>query len=357
MTRAPIWILLTLLAAGCRQPGETVTGNAVELEEIARSDRRWTGIAVSKEGRIFVNFPRWSDDVPVSVAELYAGSRANPYPDRYWNNWDKGVSPGEHFVCVQALYVDDEDFLWILDPANPKFEGVVAGGPKLVKVDLSTNSVVDVVAFDLHAAPEGSYLNDVRVDTKTKTAYLTDSGLGALVVVDLESKRARRLLAEHPSTKAEEIVLRIGGLEWRAQGGSTPQVHADGIALSPDRRHIFWQALTGRTLYWIATRDLLDQSLDAEQLGARVQRAAESGASDGLLYAPDGYLYFASIEAGAIRRLKMGGGGFEVVAKDPRISWPDSFALGPDGSIYFTTARIHEGDRPRGPFRVFRFRP
>ena len=30
-----------------------------ELVEVARSDRQWTGVAVSKDGRIFVNYARW----------------------------------------------------------------------------------------------------------------------------------------------------------------------------------------------------------------------------------------------------------------------------------------------------------
>ena len=39
------------------------------IEEATRT-RQWTGIAVSPSGRVFVNFPRWSPDVPMSVGEL-----------------------------------------------------------------------------------------------------------------------------------------------------------------------------------------------------------------------------------------------------------------------------------------------
>ena len=31
-----------------------------------------TGVAVSADGRVFVNFPRWTEDSPVSVAEVGA---------------------------------------------------------------------------------------------------------------------------------------------------------------------------------------------------------------------------------------------------------------------------------------------
>ena len=43
---------------------------AASVEEVASNERLWTGVAVSQSGRMFVNFPRWSTDVPTSVAEL-----------------------------------------------------------------------------------------------------------------------------------------------------------------------------------------------------------------------------------------------------------------------------------------------
>ena len=36
-------------------------------------DSQITGVAVSKEGRMFVNLPRWTRDVPISVAEVVDG--------------------------------------------------------------------------------------------------------------------------------------------------------------------------------------------------------------------------------------------------------------------------------------------
>ena len=44
-----------------------------------------TGVSVSHRGRIFVNFPKWGDDVPATVVELRDG-REVPYPDQAWND-------------------------------------------------------------------------------------------------------------------------------------------------------------------------------------------------------------------------------------------------------------------------------
>ena len=78
-----------------------------ELIELAQSERLWTGVAVSQEGRIFVNFPRWSTDVPVSVAEVKMSGEIVPYPDMAWSGWTSDDSPEDSFVCVQSVFIDN----------------------------------------------------------------------------------------------------------------------------------------------------------------------------------------------------------------------------------------------------------
>lgn len=363
--------LLLLLLAACGTESTTPP----RLELVAESRRQWTGVAVSPDGRLFVNYPRWSDkgDLRVEVAQIVDGEpvpaatvsrpsvaelvdgRPVPYPDARWNTWASGDDPATHLVCVQSVTVDDEGFLWILDPANPMFAGVVPGGPKLLKVDLAKNEVVRTFRFDETVAPPDSYLNDVRIDTGRGVAYLSESGAGALVVLDTKTGVGRRLLADHPSTKAEPIEPVIGGTPWK-RGGETPQVHADGIALSPDRAWVYYQALTGRTLYRVPTAKLRDASLSPEALAASVEKVAESGVSDGILFDRDGFLYLSSLEQDAVNRLTPDHER-ELVVHDPRLAWPDSFALAVDGSIYVTTAQIHRGPNPPDPYRLWHIRP
>jgi hypothetical protein len=178
-----------------------------------------TGVAVSKSGRIFVNFPDWSDGHTISVAEIVNG-QPQPFPNEEWN---RPGTPKDHFVCVQSVYVDESDSLWILDPAAPRMKEIVKGGPKLVKVDLVKNAVVQTIPFGEGVAPKKSYLNDVRVDIKTQTAFITDSGLGAIVIVDLRTGKARRLLEGDHSTQAEkDFKLQVNGRELLAEDGKPP---------------------------------------------------------------------------------------------------------------------------------------
>ncbi len=200
---------------------------AAELQEVASfPDQQITGVGVSaKSGRVFVNFPLWSDDHSLSIAEFVDG-QPRPFPNEDWN---KPGEPGTHHVCVQSVVVDDQDNLWILDPAAPKMQKIVEGGPKLVKVDLNTNQVVQTIPFGEDIAPSKSYLNDVRIDTKANTAFITESGKGAIIVVDLKTGKARRLLDGHKSTQFEkDVKITVDGKELLDQEKKAPpQIAAD----------------------------------------------------------------------------------------------------------------------------------
>ncbi len=319
------------------------------LGEAARSERLWTGVAVSEAGRIFASYPRWSEDGGHSVAEITGESPPAPYPDSTWNRWDETDDPAGRFVCVQSVYVDDEDDLWILDPASPLFRGVVPGGAKLVRVDLATNHVVRTYPLDSTVASPRSYLNDVRVDTKRRFAYISESGEGSIVIVNLRTGAARRVLAGHSSTAAEDTVIVVEGVRIKAP------VHCDGIALDPKREYLYYQALRGRTLYRIATRLLRDFKTPEAALAKGVERVARTGAADGIEFDGAGNLYLTALEHNAIRRFTPGG-ALETVIRDPRLRWPDSLSIARDGSVYVTTSQLHLGPNRVDPYRIFRLR-
>jgi sugar lactone lactonase YvrE len=327
-----------------------------------------TTLAVAPSGRLFVNFPNWWDQPPFAVAEVVAG-KLRPYPKGAWNRWngEPGAAASRAFVCVQAVYVDGcGKSLWVVDSGNPLrlSPGTVAGGPKLVQIDLGKNRVTRVIAFDAGIAPEDSYLNDVRIDHRTATAYLTDSGTGAIVVVDLERGTSRRLLSDHPSTKAEGCVVpRVGGAPWRTFLGVAPRIHADGLALSPDGAHLYYRALTARTLYRVPTAVLRDAGNTAEEIGEAVEVVATTSATDGMWMDHDGSLYMTAIEHDAIER-RTANGKLETVVRDGLIQWPDAVVVHHGASkshVYFTASQIHKswpfqnGVSTRvHPYQVFR---
>src|SRR5690242_19368184 len=347
------------------------------LEPVAYFDGAMpTGVTISqKQGRIFVNFPRWGDDVPFTVAEIRDG-KAIAFPDEAINQTDQNDQAAA-LVSVQSVVIDPADRLWILDTGSPMFQPIMYGGPKLVCVDLNTDKVIRKILFPQDVALPTTYLNDVRFDLRRGSegmAFITDSsqnGPNGITVVDLASGKSYRRLHDHPSTKAEQIQTFLPIVEGRPllehqPDGSVKQgagMGADGIAISSDGARLYYCPLGSRKLYSVDTDALADQSLgDREKVGVTVNDEGDrGGAADGLESDAAGYIYSTNYEHNAILRRRSGGGQWETIAHDTRLLWPDTLSLAADGYLYVTAnqlhrqARFHKGhDLRRKPYTLFR---
>ncbi|MER2250468.1 L-dopachrome tautomerase-related protein [Methylorubrum podarium] len=359
MTRSLTALAVALLAGtvACPLPVRAQEGKAA-LSKVARFEHQVTGVTVARDGRIFVNFPRWSEDAPVSVAELKDGKPV-PFPDDQWNAWRNAradeLSPKDHFVCVQSVVADGQDRLWVVDAAAPAMAHVIKDGPKLVGIDLKTNTVIKTIPFDTTTVLQASYLNDVRIAPDGKTAYLTDSGAeGALIVVDLDSGSAKRILSGDPSTMPDKsVTVSYDGKPLRRPDGRGVEFAADGIALSNDGKTLYWQAIKGKTLYSLPTdaltgwaaASLVPDTLTDKSLAGKVAKVGENGVADGLLIARrDGRMYVTSPQDNAVKVRDLSGGkdGLTTLVQDPSLRWPDTFGEGPDGTIYVTTSHIQD---------------
>jgi sugar lactone lactonase YvrE len=348
------------------QDASGVTSPSTELRLIARFEHQVTGVAVVQDGRRFVNFPRWTDDAPVSVAEVLGDGALRPYPDEAWNSWRNAraneMDVGRHFVCVQSIVPDGRGNLWVLDPGAPGNEKILEGAPKLVKIDLETDTVAKVILVAPDVALQGTYLNDIRFSPDGRLGYITDSGTrGAIIVVDLESGEGWRALDGHPSTQVDKSVkVEIDGEPLVRPDGRQPTFAADGIAISGDGKTLFYQALTGRTLYSVPTAKLLKNVSEVER-GDAVTVVAKTHIADGLWMSKAGVLYLTSPSDFSITQLS--GATTEPVLKDERLRWPDTFSEGPDGTIYVTASHIQDTCwfKPAAPpsiaTQLFAFRP
>lgn len=335
------------------------------LQKVATFEHQVTGVTVSEENRIFVNFPRWSEDVPISVAEVMKDGSIKPYPDNEWNAWRNAkmseISPKDHFVTVQSVVADGRGSLWVVDPAAPNSEKTVKDGPKLVKIDLKTNTVKRVYPFGPEIAGPASYLNDVRIDPDGAFAYFTDSGIpGGLVVLDLSTGSAWRVLSDDPSTQFEnDVVVEVDGKPLRRPDGRQPLFNADSIALSKDGKTLYWKALTGKTMYRISTEAL--QKAGQNPQVARAEKVAETEPTDGLWIDDQKRIYLSTIQNDGIKILSPDGKVMPLL-QDSRLRWPDTFSQGPDGTMYITASHIqdspwfHKGWADNS-FTLFKFVP
>ena len=103
---------------------------------------------------------------------------------------------------AQSVLVDHMERLWVLDVGAAFLGNVTAKGPKLVLINMQNDNVERI--YDLgDIAETTSYLNDVRISEDGNHAFITDSNMGGIRVVDLGSGHGRVLLQDDPSTQAE----------------------------------------------------------------------------------------------------------------------------------------------------------
>ena len=371
-TVSAIAIVVLLPAISHSQPAPLTTDRPFgQLEVFATFDGAMpTGVTVSRHNRVFVNFPRWGDDVPFTVAELING-KAVAYPNAEINRQDN-ADAAHHFISVQSVVVDPKDRLWVLDTGAPMMKEPIPNGPKLVCIDLATNNVVQTILFPSDVAGPTAYLNDVRFDLrhgKAGFAYITDSsekGPNGIIVVDLGSGESWRRLNDDPSTRpaADFIAIVEGRPVYRKQPGLPGRPFlsgSDGIAISADGSVLYYCPLSSRVLYAVNTDALRDRT-PRDQAIATVRIFAGKGASDGLESDTAGNVFAGDYESNSIDIIRPDG-SLEVLVHDPRLLWPDTMSLADDGNLYVTANQLtrqpslNDGkDLRQKPYVLFRIK-
>ena len=323
---------------------------------------RAVGLGVSVTNRLFLTFPgKITSDSP-SLVEVVNGQLV-PYPNTAWNT--SSGDERKRFVSAQALYVDAQDNLWVLDssPSNgPITEKKNEGYFKLVKINLETNTVerqYDFAGLDKTL----SSLNDVNVDLGKKLAYLSDPGQRAIVVLDLNTGVARTVLRNSAATTAEAgMILRYDGQEMRNPNGIPFRSDVNGIALTKDNRYLYFKPINTLNLYRIETRYLADKSLSEPDLISNVENRGATAVSHGLAADAKNTIYLTSSLDYSIKYVAPDG-GVQTLVQDSRLLWPDSLGIGSDGYLYLTAAQFQKSpywnkglDGTVYPYQVYKVR-
>lgn len=341
MKKTTLLLFSILSLSSCKKENEKPQ-NTDDKTEIASSiqevtmfkGQQVTGVTVTQEGRIIVNFPRWREGVIASVTEVVNG-KSIAYPNAKWNDWKIGQEMHDSvFVAVQSVVAFEND-LYVLDTRNPLFKGVV-GAPKLFVFDLKTNALKRTYTFPKESFHKDSYINDLRVDKENGSIYLTDSGHAGLIILNIETGKAKRILDNHFSTKAEVDHLTINGKEWRNT------IHSDGIALNPVNKKLYFHALTGYTLYAIDVQTLLKGT--ETEIEKAVKKVAKTSAPDGMIFDANGNLYYADLEQNAIMKMDAAG-AITTLVKGDKVRWADTFSIY-NNVLYYTNSRINEVTGP-----------
>ncbi|WP_206106131.1 L-dopachrome tautomerase-related protein [Olivibacter sp. XZL3] len=351
-----------ILSVSCDHNDDNVPDGPDRLELVFADDTyQLTGVAITAEGRLFTNYPLWSSTYQYALVESKEGNQVSPYPNESMNSWQNGQPGMDKWVCVQAVYCDDQNYLWIVDPAAPMMETVVPDGPKLVKINPQTNTIERTFSLD-SITSDTSYVNDVRVDTERGFAYMTNSSEGGILVIDINSGAMKQVLQNHYSVRSDPNYTFVVDGKELTKDGKPVKMHSDGIALTPDGEWLYYKPLTDDKLYRIATERLRNMTLAESDLEAAVEDLGHFTTTDGMTFDQNGNLYLGDIQQSRIMRISPTHEMTEVI-RDERLIWPDSYAVSKDGFLYISCSQIqkqpdyNEGVNKRtSPYTIYRMR-
>ena len=331
-----------------------------------------SGVTVARDGRIFLCFPRWVDNVPFTVGELHGDGSISAFPDALRNRlglWDSI----HHFISVQSVQASRDGTLWVLDTGRPYYMPALPGGAKLVEVDIVSGALRRTYVIPHGIARFTTYLNDFRIAQSygnAGTVFITDSaiaGPSAFIVIDIATGKKMRRLDNHATVNPDPAVDPIidrERLKWRFPLGLTFPYRngVDGIALSPDEKTLYYCPLSSRHLYSLDAAMLADPSQSDAAVAATIRDLGEKSVSDGLECDAAGCVYASDIEHRQIMR-RTPAGAWSVFARDDRMLWTDTLCIADDGFLYFTANQVqrmwpfHAGrDMRERPYAVLRAR-
>lgn len=293
-----------------------------------------------------------------------------------WNGIAFGSGNSSAFINVQALYItpathsgNRPETLWVLDTGRPTVHNAAGdpsmpyaqpGGPKLVAINLSNDTIYRTYTFPSTVHYPDSYFNDLRFDLRTNVsgtsgegiAYLVDSsneGRPGFIMVDLGTGDSWRRLDEDmsvlrvpndvPSYFGSPFYYRSLGTptQWQLEG-------LDGIQISPDGSTIYYSPLTSNYLYSIPTANLRER--DTNPLAdiwahANVSNHGQRGANaNGFEGDSNGLIYQLMPTQNSVYYFDPSDGQSHAFITDRRILWPDGASIGADGYIYLNINQL-----------------
>ncbi|WP_341535123.1 L-dopachrome tautomerase-related protein [Acetobacter sacchari] len=298
----------------------------------------WNAVAISAD-RVIVAGPRWTGFHGPSVAILTKQGALQAFPTVEWNGWKPGLDATKHFVNVNALHIDPEGTLWVVDTGTPQFGGpTLVNGPKLVRLDPQTGNVLRIYPLGPDVAPRGSYIDDIRFNGPH--AYLTDAGKGAILVLDIATGVCRRVLDGVPATQARpERPIVMEGDVVKTSNGAPLLVNADPLEVSPDGRFLYFGPLEGP---WskVPTALLDNPATPAATLAASVEPWADLPPIGGSAMDARGALYFTALKDKTVYR-RDPDGRITPLVSDDRLNWADAPFLTHDGQLWLPVAQLN----------------
>ena len=289
-------------------------------------------IAIGPDGRIFLSVHEFYNQ-PIKLIELLKDGSTKPYPNKEWA-YAPIRSKGLHGVL--GLNVDEKGILWLLDTSGSDRAG------RLIGWNTKDEVLHKIIYLAAPVIRPSSFLNDLAVDSLHQYIYIADTASenqAAIIVVNLKTGQARRVLEGSKYTIAEDINMVIDG-RTITLGGQPARLGINPITIEPNYEWVYFGAMSGTAIYRIKTSDLRNELLNSEDLENRIERYGDKPISDGITIDGGGNVYITSITEDSIGVVGKDG-KYKTLFTQDNISWPDGFAYGPDHNIYFTVNELH----------------
>jgi sugar lactone lactonase YvrE len=339
----------------------------VPAEIFAKLPQSVGNIAFTPDNQlIFSHHPFYAPDI--RVAKLTSPTTFEPFPSLEWNTPRKGSD--QYLDNVLGLRSDENGVVWIIDMG---FRTHIT--PKLVGWNTRSNRLERIFYMPEPLTRPGSQPQDIVIDHKNRKFYIADEDIGpggdgshaAIIVIDMDTGRIRRVLEGDRSTIPENVPITVDGNDLTVPGKDGKpaiiKVGCDGITMDAKAEWLYFAPLNGRALYRIRVPDLNDESLSAAQLSGKVERYADKPNNGGLSIDYDGNVYLTAVESKSVGVITTDR-KYHTITSDPGMVWPDGITSSPDGYMYVSASQVsaaamfHGGKAEnKAPYLIYRFRP
>jgi len=305
---------------------------------IAELDSGPGNVTATEGGRIILSLHQFYEP-KYSVMEYKDGSLI-PFPNKELSAADS----------MSKLKLDSvlgirsaNGIVWMLD--NGMRGGVT---PKLVGWDTKANKLHKVIQLPEPVSHKDSFVNDFAVDSRHNHIFISDPAGGAnaaLIVIDIKTGTARRVLEGHKSVLPENIDLIIDKtpIQVKDKTGKLirPHIGVNPITEDLNNEWVYFGPMHGLSLYRVKAEDLANKMLSDDELAARVERYSDKPISDGITIDKAGNIYLGELAGNAIGVISPDR-KYRRLVQCPRLSWVDSFSFGPTGTLYAVVNRLHQ---------------
>lgn len=246
-------------------------------------------IRINKNGKLFMSVPRhlFGEEIDSTIPgtiNTVEGDQLTPWPNEEENDFITGT-----IHSVVGFEIDLDGNLYLLNHNNSKRE--------LLKYDEDGHFIdkIDLTSVTTKRNPN-SFLSNIVLDLTYKYAYISDTGRfldkdfeeneernkteSCLITVNLKKKYAFTSLERHHSTKPD--------LEFKGEDKKIKNIGLYGLALSCDKRFLYYSPVKSQKLYEILTFKLQDERVvraeDVKEYNKVVSGFEMTSSARGLFY-------------------------------------------------------------------------